>query len=109
MVYFYTATSRRYRGVMWSIFAPARLHFCFRRIGYPFRWQGIRQIKPSHANPAVGHPIVDIETVWRAKIVAPVDARGEHDVCDGSVALLRQSRRQHRLLRAKQNQNGLIL
>jgi hypothetical protein len=40
-----------------------RLHFCFRRVGYSFRRQDIRQVKACHANPVVGHPIVNVEAV----------------------------------------------
>ena len=61
--------------------------------------QEIRQVKARDANPLVGHSIIDIEAVRRAEIVAPVDAGGEHDVGDGSVAFLRQLRCQHRLHR----------
>jgi hypothetical protein len=72
-------------------FAPA--------VGDSSRRQAIRQVKARHANPVVGHPVIDVEAVRRAKIVAPVDAGGEHDVGDGPLAFLRQQRRQHRLRR----------
>ena len=49
------------------------------------------------ANPVVGHPIIDVETVWGTKIVAAVDSGGEHNIGNRSVSLLWQHWRQHRL------------
>jgi hypothetical protein len=54
-------------------------------------------------NPAVRHPVVDVETVWSSKIVAPIDARGDNNIGNGSIAFLWKHRRQHRLNRAITN------
>jgi hypothetical protein len=74
------------------------LHLGFRRVGDSSRRRHeIRHVKACHADPAVGHSVIDVEAVRRSKIVAPVDAGGEYDVGDGAIAFLRQRWRQHRL------------
>ena len=45
------------------------------------------QVEPRHADPAVGHPVVHVEAVRLAEIVAPVDAGREHDVGNGAAAV----------------------
>src|SRR5664280_1055320 len=78
-----------------------RLYLCARRVGESSEWQGLWQVEASHADPVVGHAVIDIEPVGHAKIVAPVDAGGENDVGDRPAALLRQLGGQHRLGRPK--------
>ena len=50
--------------------------------------QAFRNVKACRANPVVGHPVVDVETVRGTKIVPAVNASGKHDVGNGSVPLL---------------------
>ena len=52
-----------------------------------------------HANPVVGHPIVNVEAFRRAEIVATVNSGREHDIRNGPAAFLRQLWGQHRLRR----------
>ncbi len=64
----------------------------------PWR-QAFGHIKACRADPVIAHPIINVEAVRRAEIVAPVDSGGKHDVRDGIPALLWQVRRPHRLRR----------
>ena len=68
--------------------ASGTLPLWFRRVGDTSRRQELRHVQARHANAVVGHPVVDVETIRRAEIVAPVDAGGEHDVGDGAAAFL---------------------
>ena len=68
------------------------LHLCFRGVGDTSRRQDIRYVKACHANPVVGHPIVNVEAFRRAEIVAPVNSGREHNIRDGPAAFLRQLR-----------------
>src|SRR5208283_2642237 len=79
------------------LFCMSALHLSFRRIGASLRRQEVRQIQACHPNAVVGHAVVDVETIRRPKIVAPVDAGGEHHVGYGPTAFERQLRSQHRL------------
>ena len=85
------------------------LHLCFRRVGDSSRWEANRQVQARHANPVVGHPIINVEAVRQSKIVAAVDAGGENDVGDGPLTFLRQRRCQHRFRRAIENFAWMLL
>ena len=80
-----------------------RLHLCFRRVGDSYGRHEIWHVKACHANPVVGHPVIDIEAVRCAEIVAPVDAGGEHDVRDSAVGVLASAPAS---IRASQNDSG---
>ena len=51
--------------------------------------QMLGEIQARCANPAVGHAVVDVETVWCAEVVAAIDASGKDDIGDRSAAFLR--------------------
>jgi hypothetical protein len=40
-----------------------RLHFCFRRVSHFSRRQEIWDVKAGYADPVVGHPVIDVESV----------------------------------------------
>lgn len=52
-----------YISVACSYRARKVLYLRFRRIGDCFRRLNIRNIEADHANPIVGHPVIDIEAV----------------------------------------------
>jgi hypothetical protein len=41
----------------------SRLYLCFREVCDPFRRQDIRHVKTCDTNPAVSHPIIDVEAI----------------------------------------------
>ena len=45
--------------------------------------------KSRHSDPVVGHPVINVEAVWRTEIGAAVDGGGKHDVGDGPQPFLR--------------------
>lgn len=85
------------------------LHRCFRRVCDSTCQDLFRQIKARHTNPIVRHAVVNVETIWSAKIVAPVDARWENNIGNGPIALLGKQRRQHRLNRTITDQSRMLL
>jgi hypothetical protein len=52
----------------------------FRAVGDGPCRQAFRQVEARHADPVVGHPVIHVEAVRRAEIIAPVDSGGKHDV-----------------------------
>ena len=75
----------------------------------PDQWKNFRQIEPGHANPGVGHSVIYVIAIGCAKVAPPVYSRGEYDVCNGPVLLLRQTRRQQGLRRAIANHDRMLL
>ena len=67
------------------------------------------EIQARCANPAVGHAVVDVETVRCAEVVAPVNAGGKDNVRNRSLAFLRKQRRQNRLRRAIEDHLRMLL
>jgi hypothetical protein len=65
------------------------LRLCVRCVSDTSRRQDTRHVKACHANPVVGHPIVNVEAFRRAEIVATVNSGREHNIRDGPVAFLR--------------------
>src|ERR1035438_8239706 len=104
-------TAPRFAGlVLFSMFAcGCVLDLCLRRVGGSSRRQDIGQVKASHPNAVVGHPVIDVEALRFAKIVAPVDPGGKYHVVNHTAAFLRQRRRQHRLSRTIADDERMLL
>ena len=51
--------------------------------------QMLGNIEARHADPVVGHPIINVEAIGRAEVVAPIDGGRKHYVGDDPLALLR--------------------
>ncbi len=82
--------------------------FHFLRVGKSPLWQGIRDIKASYANAVVRHPVIVVETVRRAEIVAAVYAGGKDYVGDSPSEFLRKCRCQHRFGRSIKDHSRLL-
>jgi hypothetical protein len=67
------------RALVFPLFSVA-LQFGFRRVGCSSRRQDFWKVKPRHADPVVCHPVINVEAVWRAEVVATVDAGWQHHV-----------------------------
>lgn len=61
--------------------ARARMNVPGRR---PGRGQMFRDVEPGHADPVVGHAVVNVEALRLPEVVPPVNAGGKHHVGDGS-------------------------
>ncbi len=59
------------------------------RVGACSCRQEFRHVETRHADPVVGHPVVDVETIGQAEIIAPVDRGGKDNVGDGPDTFLR--------------------